>query len=254
MSFLRLNSDDRIYYTLIEGISDAPYLVFLHEGLGCIPMWQDFPRRLCQKTGCPGLLYDRTGFGKSSALTSTRTVHYMHDSALYELPEVIEAIIPKREYILIGHSDGGSISLIFGAQRSPLLRGIVTEAAHVFVESETLTGIRAADAAFERGQFKGLYKYHGEKTDQLFKAWSTTWLSKWFQWWNIEYLLPSVICPLLVIQGMDDQYGSQNQVDSIISKSSGAADSYMVENCGHSPHLEQTEMLIARISRFIETK
>lgn len=251
MSRLQLNSDQSIYYELIKGKSDVPYLVFLHEGLGCLQMWQNFPEELCRKTGCPGLLYDRTGYGKSSPLGSDRTVHYLHDYALCELPEVLQAIIPNRDYILIGHSDGGSISLISGAEQSPLLKGIVTEAAHVFVEPETIEGIRAADEAFERDHFKGLYKYHGDKTDNIFKAWSNTWLSNWFKFWNIEYLLPSVQCPLLAIQGKDDQYGTKYQVHSIVSKSSGPSDALFVKNCGHTPHLEQPDLLIEKISEFV---
>lgn len=253
MSLLQLKSDETIYYELIEGKSDAPYLIFLHEGLGCISMWKDFPGRLCRQTGCPGLLYDRIGYGRSSPLRFKRTIHYLHDYALYELPQIIQAVIPNREFVLIGHSDGGSISLILGSERPSLLRGIVTEAAHVFVDSKTIAGLRAAEKGVKRGQFKGLYKYHQKKTDQVFKAWLKTWLSDWFQSWNIEYLLPSIRCPLLVIQGMADQYGSEEQVYSIVSKSSGPAYPFMVENCGHIPHLEQPERLISRISGFIES-
>lgn len=214
-------------------------------------MWQSFPKELCRITRCPGLLYDRTGYGSSSSLDTVRTVNYLHDYALNELPEVIDAVIPDRSHILIGHSDGGSISLIYGSERPALLRGIVTEAAHVFVESETIEGIRTANEAFKCGKFKGLYRYHGEKTNQLFKAWSETWLSEWFRHWNIEYLLPSVTCPMLVIQGMDDKYGTEYQVNSIVSKSSGSSEALILKNCGHTPHLECPEILTRKVTKFI---
>lgn len=252
MSHLSLRIDKTVYYELIAGDPDKPYLVFLHEGLGCVAMWRRFPERLCRKTGCPGLLYDRIGYGQSSPLDSVWTIHYVHDYGLSELPAVINSIIPGQPYILIGHSDGGSISLIYGAERPRLLQAIVTEAAHVFVESETIQGIRAADRAFERGKFAGLNKYHGEKTRQIFKAWSETWLSEWFAHWNIEYLLPSINSPLLVMQGREDQYGSERQVETIVSKSSGAAEPYIVEQCGHTPHWEQPEITVEKISHFIE--
>ena len=251
LSTLNLGIAKTIYYELIEGHPNRPCLVFLHEGLGCSAMWQDFPKRLCLKTGCPGLLYDRLGYGQSSPLDYERTIHYVHDYALNELPGVLDAVIPDRPYILVGHSDGGSIGLIYGSERSPWLKGIVSEAAHVFIEPETIEGIRVADEAFERGKFKSLHTYHGPKTRQIFKAWSETWLSQSFSHWNIEYLLPSITCPLLVIQGRQDQYGTERQVNSIVSKSSGRAEAFLVDACGHAPHSEHPDLLIAKISEFI---
>ena len=214
-------------------------------------MWRNFPERLCRVTGCPGLLYDRIGYGRSSPLNAARTIHYLHDHGLKELPEVIKAVIPGRAHILIGHSDGGSISLIYAAERFQLLRGIITEAAHVFVETETINGIRGADEAFGQGKFSALSKYHGEKTRTLFKAWSQTWLSEWFRHWNIEYLLPSITCPILATQGLNDQYATEHQITTIVTKSSGRCESFLVQNCGHAPHREQPEIMIARLSRFI---
>lgn len=247
-----LNDTDQIFYEMIEGRLDFPALVFLHEGLGCHAMWTDFPRFLCRKTGCPGLVYDRLGHGKSSSLTSPRTIHYMHEAALKELPYVIENCIPGRPFILIGHSDGGSISLIFSAERPAFLRGIIAEAAHVFVEPITIEGIRKADEAYKKGELAGLRKYHGEKTENLFRAWADTWLSDWFRPWNIEYLLPSIACPMLVIQGREDQYATERQVMSIMSKSICQATPALLDNCRHSPHKEDAETVLALMSKFIE--
>lgn len=252
MAHIVLSEERRIYYEWIDGDANAPCLVFLHEGLGCTAMWRDFPERLCRLTGCAGLIYDRRGFGRSSRSTVRRTIHYMHEDALYELPGVLAALIPERTVILIGHSDGGSIALIHGAERPPKLAGIITEAAHVFVERITLKGIRVTAKAYEEGKLAGLAKYHGEKSDAVFRAWADTWLSDWFIDWNIEYLLPAITAPLLVMQGEDDQYATVRQVEAIVSRAGGAATASFVENCGHTPHLEQSEKVLSLMKTFIQ--
>lgn len=251
MPFLNLNADDDLYYELIEGDPARPWLVFLHEGLGSCAMWKDFPAQLCQLTGCRGLLYDRLGYGQSSPLRAQRQIHYLHDYALRELPQVLDCLLPGQEYFLIGHSDGGSIALIHAAQQPPRLRAIITEAAHVFVESVTLDGIRAAAAAFGEGKLRALARYHGEKTETIFKAWSETWLSYGFQFWNIEYLLPSIECAALIVQGSEDQYGSAAQVDTIVARALNAMPA-MIEQCGHAPHHEQPQALLALMDGFLQ--
>lgn len=251
MAYLKIGKNHRLHYQLIAGDRNKPYLVYLHEGLGCGAMWNDFPELLCRATGCPGLVYDRLGYGKSSPLHERRTIHYLHHYALQELPKLLENIIPEISYILIGHSDGGSISLIFGAERPPLLKGIITEAAHVFVDTETVAGIEIATEAWDKGKLKGLAKYHGDKTGTIFKAWSETWLSPWFKHWNIEYLLPSVEAPLLVIQGRNDQYGTTAQANSIVTKSAGYTHLEIVEDCAHIPHLEAQPVVLASMSAFL---
>ncbi|WDE14520.1 alpha/beta hydrolase [Thalassomonas haliotis] len=256
--FISFANGDLISYQLIPvpAGDDRPYLVFLHEGLGCQALWKGFPELLCQATACPGLVYDRLGYGQSSPLRHTRTLDYMHDYARQELPQVLKAVIPGKTFILIGHSDGGSISLIYGAdhkdrQRS-LLKGIITEAAHVFVEPETIVGIEAAALAWQAGKLKGLAKYHGDKTENIFKAWADTWLTDWFRLWNIEALLPEITAPLLVLQGQEDQYGSSAQVDAIVQQSSGPAEARMLEDCRHTPHLEAQELVLHQMADFIK--
>ena len=251
MPYLKIDDKHWLHYQLIQGDKAKPYLVFLHEGLGCTAMWRDFPETLCSATGCPGLVYDRLGYGKSSPFKSARTVHYLHEYALQELPQLLESVIPETSFILIGHSDGGSISLIFGAERPSFLKGIITEAAHVFVDHETIAGIRMATKSWAEGRLRGLAKYHGDKTETLFKAWSETWLTKWFKHWSIEYLLPSIEVPMLVIQGVDDQYGSTEQVKSIASKTSGYVHMEFLENCSHVPHLEAQPVVVELMSNFI---
>ncbi len=251
MPKLTLDQEYEIYYETIEGRQALPYLVFLHEGLGCAALWKDFPKRLCQATGCPGLLYDRRGYGHSSPLARARTIHYLHEYALWELPRVLAAVIPGRDYLVIGHSDGGSIALIHAAERPAGLRAIITEAAHVFVEQETVDGIRAADEAYLAGKLHRLTHYHGDKTDTTFKAWSRTWITEGFRHWNIEYLLPSIEVPAQVMQGVEDQYATESQVTTIVG---GVAnrEAVMVSQCGHTPHQEQSEETLAAMKDFIE--
>ena len=171
--------------------------------------------------------------------------------ALNELPKLLENIIPDTPYLLIGHSDGGSISLIHGAERPAFLKGIISEAAHVFVDQETVAGIKIADQAWAEGKLRGLSRYHGDKTETLFKAWSKTWQTRWFKHWNIEYLLPSIEAPLLVIQGANDQYGTRDQAETIASKTSGLAQLEIVENCAHIPHVEAQPVVLGLMSDFI---
>lgn len=252
MSLLTLDGNQQIYYERYAGESQRPCLVFLHEGLGCTALWQDFPQRLCQRTGCSGLAYDRIGYGQSSPLIHTWTIHYLHEYALHELPLVLEALLRDQRFILIGHSDGGSISLLFGAERWPRLIGAITVSAHVFVEQISIDGIEQAKESFVQGRLRrGLTKYHGDKTEPLFSAWAETWTSPWFRSWNIEYLLPSIEVPLLVLQGRDDQYGTAAQVDAIVNKSSGPATPLILEDCKHSPHLEFPELTLDLMSCFV---
>jgi pimeloyl-ACP methyl ester carboxylesterase len=253
MAMLELAEGGQLYYEWIAGGGEAahrPVLVFVHEGLGCTAMWKDFPARLCALAGCDGLVYDRRGYGQSDALRGSRSVHYLHCYALEELPQVL-ALLEHRPYVLVGHSDGGSIALIHAADQPPGLLGVVTEAAHVFVEDVTLAGIRVAREAYDAGKLRGLSRYHGEKTDQIFGAWADTWLRPAFSRWNIEYLLPSIACPVLALQGSGDQYGTEAQLDAIEAQAPRARKS-MLPGCGHTPHQEQPEAVLGAISEFLK--
>lgn len=262
MDFLDLNNS-RIRYSFIDGDTDGdtdgntdrPYLVFLHEGLGCIEMWKDFPERLCRRTGCPGLLYDRQGYGQSSPLTQERDIGYVHAYAREELAPLLDALIGNHPFILVGHSDGASVALIYGSSRNrykPLLRGIISEAAHVFVEDVTIAGIREAYNHYQDEGVPRLIKYHGDKTETIFKAWAEVWLSDWFRAWNFEDLLPGVTCPVLAIQGAADAYGTAKQVEVIVSRTTGPAEPLLIENCGHAPHVECPDIVLTAMQDFIE--
>ncbi|MRV75590.1 alpha/beta fold hydrolase [Duganella sp. FT92W] len=247
---VELQGYGRLHYEWIDGPQQRPVLVFLHEGLGCTAMWKDFPARLCALAGCPGLVYDRLGYGLSDPLTRARSVHYLHEYTLIELPAVLERLLPARPYIVIGHSDGGSIALLHGAAQPANLLGVLTEAAHVFVEDVTLAGIRTALDAWEAGKLRGLERYHGDKTGAIFHAWADTWLTPAFSQWNIEGVLASIACPVLALQGEGDQYGTAAQLASIASRAPRAME-HMLPDCGHTPHLDNPDATLAAMAAFI---
>lgn len=249
---LQRDGQDWIYYEFIQGDAHKPVLVFLHEGLGCTGMWKDFPGQLCRTSGCPGLVYDRQGYGRSAALSQSRGIDYIHRYALEELPLVLQAIIPEQPFILIGHSDGGSIALIYGARGDRSMRGIITEAAHVFVEPETIDGIRRAEGAYRQGKMDSLRRYHGDKTDSVLCSWADVWLSRPFRGWDIVSLLAGIECPVLVMQGGDDQYGTVAQVDTITEGVGGRAESIIINDCCHVPHLEQPDFTLSVMADFIQ--
>lgn len=251
MKHLELDGQTLIAYRRIEGNEENPTLVFLHEGLGCSRMWKGFPDALAIRTGCPALLYDRPGYGKSSPIAGTFSVHFMHRNALCELPKVLDALLSGKRYILIGHSDGGSIALIHAGEHDPNLIGVITEAAHVFVEKETRNNIRSTVEAFQSGKLDGLARYHGEKTGVTFTAWSDIWLSEGFALWNIETVLPAIECPTLVIQGRQDPYGTLEQVERIISGIGANAEPLILDSCEHIPHRQQEGLTLNGMARFI---
>lgn len=230
---------------------EKPWLVFLHEGLGSVGQWRDFPAAICEKTGLPALVYDRWGYGGAEACPESGNVAYLHDEALISLPQVLDHFgIDKA--IGIGHSDGGSIALMFAASYPERVTGIITEAAHVFVEDITLAGIREAVAAYETTDLKmRLTRYHGDKTELVFRRWSDTWLSPSFRTWNIEEYLPRVRCPALIIQGSDDPYGTPAQVEAIVRKTAGPTEGFLVPRCGHIPHVQAREEVAVAMEAFI---
>jgi pimeloyl-ACP methyl ester carboxylesterase len=228
-----------------------PTLVFLHEGLGSIEMWHDFPAILAETTACDCLIYDRWGHGRSDPLDVQRTLRYVHDEALDSLPEVLNHSNVD-DAILIGHSDGGSIALIFAAEYPEILRGIITEAAHVFVEEITLEGIREALDIYNNTDLKQrLARYHGTNTEKIFRAWHETWLQPEFKSWDIQDCLPKVKCPVLVIQGEDDQYGTAAQVEAIAHQVTGPSKVLLLPNCAHIPHRESKDKVAQEMTEFI---
>ena len=229
----------------------SPHLVFLHEGLGSVGQWKDFPLSLCKRTGLPALVFDRWGYGKSERCEAAGDAGYLHAEALSSLPQVL-AHFGIEKSIQVGHSDGGSIALMFAAAHPEKVCCLITEAAHVFVEDVTLAGIRDAVKVYEETNLrKRLAKYHGEKTDLVFKRWSQTWLAPFFREWNIENYLPKVNCPVLAIQGRDDPYGTPAQVDAIVRQVSGPSSGLVIPDCGHIPHFQAREAVTQAMTDFI---
>ncbi|MCX5833307.1 MAG: alpha/beta hydrolase [Deltaproteobacteria bacterium] len=227
-------------------------MIFLHEGLGSIGQLRDFPAALCLMAGLDGLVYDRWGYGKSDPVSLPRPIRYLHDEALTTLPEVLEKC-GVGEAILLGHSDGGSIALMFASVHPKHVMGIATEAAHVFVEDVTVKGIEEAVQIYRTTDLPGrLSKYHGANTDLMFRGWAETWLSPEFRSWNVEEYLPGVACPVLAIQGVDDQYGTPAQVESITKKVTGPARKLLIPACGHIPHHEARSTVLTAIKQFID--
>ncbi|ACO47172.1 alpha/beta hydrolase [Deinococcus deserti] len=232
--------------------SQAPTLVFLHEGLGSVKLWRDFPQALAQATGCGALVYSRAGYGNSSAVPLPRPVTYLHHEAQEVLPQVL-AQCEVREFVLVGHSDGGSIALIYaGSVAHPGLLGVITEAAHVFVEDVTVRGVQAAREAYLSGDLRARLARHHAQVDVAFSGWNDTWLSPSFRDWNLEKFLPGIQVPLLVLQGEDDEYGTPKQVQAIVSQVSGPAEGHLLPGCGHTPHREAREAVLHAMTAFMQ--
>jgi len=234
----------QIEYQLIPG---HPTIVFLHEGLGSVAMWKDFPSRLAQAANCGALIYSRQGYGHSEPQRVPRTPDYMHQEAQSILPALLQKLEIDRP-ILFGHSDGASIALIHAATNP--VRGAIVLAPHVFVEEVSLAGIRELQRNYNSGDLKKkLARYHDDP-DSTFQRWSEIWLNPDFRTWNIKNLLPKITSPVLAIQGIDDQYGTMQHLDSIATHVPNSQ-LLTLKNCRHSPHLDQSEAVIDASTQFI---
>ena len=230
----------------------APTLVFLHEGLGSMGLWRDFPDRFAAAFGCPALIYSRRGYGNSDPLTPPyrRPDDYLHIEALEVLPALLDHFA-IHEPILFGHSDGATIALIHaGAAKRPV-RAAIVEAPHVFVEPLTLTGIRAAVESWNGGALPRKLARHHRHAEGAFLGWSETWLDPAYHAFDCQPLLPGIACPLLVIQGEDDHYGSRDQVTRVVEQVSGPAEGLFVPKCGHTPHAEQPQIVLGAALTFL---
>ena len=236
-----------------EPSADGPTLIFLHEGLGSAGLWHDFPARLVARTGWPALLYSRFGYGASDPVSLPRPLDYMQREALDVLPELVERT-GIGDHILIGHSDGASIALIYAAlAAAPRLRGVASEAAHVFCEPVTVAAIERAQADFRSGRLRdALARHHGANTDVAFNGWCDAWLDPGFRAWDIRHDLASIRVPVLALQGDEDPYGTALQLDAIRQRIGPGAQIRVVERCGHAPHRDQDAVVADAIAAFIE--
>lgn len=217
-------------------------------------MWRDFPRQLADRFGYGAFVYSRLGYGNSDPCTLPRPLEYMHEEGLNVLPKVIEAA-GLENYVLVGHSDGGSIALIYGGGvESKGLLGVVTLAAHVFCEQLSIHSIASVREDYRTGKLREkLQREHGENVDCAFWGWNKAWLDPAFKDWNIEEYLPTLKVPLLAIQGSEDQYGTAAQLRSIGEKAGGPVKTIMLPRCRHNPHHDQTEKTITACTRFFRS-
>jgi pimeloyl-ACP methyl ester carboxylesterase len=228
-------------------------LVFLHDGLGCVDIWRDFPGRLTERTGLPGFVYSRAGYGRSDPILLPRPLDYLHNEALQVLPAVLDAAGIDRP-ILVGHSDGATISLIYGgAADAPWAEAIIALAPHVFNEEISVRSIRDMIQEYESGTLRAkLERYHGSNVECAFRGWSGAWVDPHFRSWTVESLLAGIEVPVLVMQGKADGYGSLTQVTSILENVSGPVQARVIPRCGHVPYREMPEITLKTIAQFVQ--
>jgi len=257
------------YEWLGPGPEEAPTLVFLHDGQGCVDTWRDFPAALAAATGCGALVYSRAGYGGSEELPGPWPVSFMHDEARVALPQVLAAL-GVRDGFLVGHSDGASISLIYtaagagagtgadaggygdGGRSGTWLRGLVLEAPHVLVEPVCLESIAMLPALYRQPDlWRRMVRHHGANAQNCFESWVDVWLRPEFRSWNIEDLLPRVRCPVLAIQGAQDGYGTLDQLRAVAAGCGGPTETQVIEGCGHTPHRQQREATLTAMTGFL---
>lgn len=236
----------------IDGAADKPVILMLHEGLGSVSLWRDFPDQVAARTGSPVLVWSRAGYGKSDPVSLPRPLTYMHDEAIEVLPHIV-AQLEGRPHVLLGHSDGASIALIHaGHCPHPGLKGLVLMAPHVFVEDISIAGIEAAREAWQKTDLRDrLERHHGGNTDCAFLGWNHAWLDPGFRSWNIEQYLPSITSPCLLIQGRNDEYGTLAQIDAIARQVNAPVATLVLDACGHAPQKDQTAAVMDAIATFM---
>ncbi len=249
MSFI-LVQGHRIEYEFVGAARGAPVIVFLHEGLGSLSMWKDFPSRIAHASGCNALVYSRYGYGKSDALAAPRSTRFMHEEALQALPELLNKLEVRRP-LLFGHSDGASIALIYAGGSGREVAGLVAMAPHVVVEDVCIQSIRQAKVAYATTGLREKLARHHADPDSAFRGWNDIWLHPAFLRWNIEEYLPRIACPILAIQGEDDEYGSMEQIERIANHAADV-DLIRLKDCRHSPQRDQPEAVIEAVVRFVD--
>jgi|SRR5579859_443094 len=231
--------------------TERPEIVFLHEGLGSVSHWKDFPARVAAATQSSVTIYSRYGSGQSDLLAEARGVRYMHEEALYSLPDLLGQLQIESP-ILVGHSDGASIALIYTGAHNRV-RGLVVLAPHVFVEDLSVSSIAEAKVKFESTNLPEKLGRHHRDAARTFWGWNKIWLHPDFRQWNIEEYLPRISCPILAIQGLNDQYGTMAQVEAIEKQSGGPVEVVRLADCRHSPQRDQPEATLEAIAKFVRS-
>ena len=236
---------------LNSNLTAAPLLVFLHEGLGSVAMWKDFPQQLCNALHVRGLVYSRPGYGQSTprAADEAWAPDFMHRQAHEVLPALLSALQVTEAPWLFGHSDGGSIALLYAARQTTA--GVIVMAPHILVEDVSISSITEARETYENTDLRQrLTRYHDD-VDSAFWGWNRIWLDPRFRSWNIEQDIRTITCPVLAIQGIDDEYGTLAHIRGIAHH---VPHTHLLElpDCGHSPHRDQPEALIQGCATFFE--
>jgi pimeloyl-ACP methyl ester carboxylesterase len=232
--------------------SNRPPLILLHDSLGSVDQWRDFPDALAAATGRQVFAYDRLGFGGSTPRAERPSVDFISEEAVTFFPPMQRALGVTR-FALFGHSVGGAMALVIAAAQPEACEAVITEAAQAFVEPRTLAGIRAAKAQFEKpGQFEKMVKWHGEKARWVLDAWTEVWLSREFASWSLDQELGKVTCPVLVIHGDRDEYGSLEFPRRIAGGAAGPSQLAILADCGHVPHREKRQEVLRLTYGFLE--
>jgi pimeloyl-ACP methyl ester carboxylesterase len=245
------------YEWLGPGPEAAPTLIFLHDGLGCVETWRDFPAALAAEVGCGALVYSRAGYGGSDPAPGPWPLDFMHHEALTVLPGLLAAL-GVRDGFLVGHSDGASIALLYAglaagaAGAGGWLRGLALEAPHLFVEPISIESIAKVPAIYRQaGLAQSMERYHGANAADCLTNWVEVWLRPEFRSWNIEAALPTVRCPVLVLQGEDDAYGTLAQIRALEAGCRGTVETRVLARCGHTPHRQQRAATLAAMTAFL---
>ncbi len=252
MNHLTINGTGLETRWIGPGADRAPTIVLLHEGLGSVRQWGDFPDALAQATGCGVFLYSRAGYGGSDPVTLPRPLSYMSDEALETLPHVLDAIGFRRG-VLLGHSDGASIATIYaGSVQDQRVRGLILLAPHFFVEDVSVQSITAARVAYETTNLRDrLAKYHGANVDCAFHGWNDAWLDPGFRTWDIRETIAYVRIPMLIVQGAKDRYGTEAQLRAAEEEAYCPVEIALLEGVGHAPHIERPEATLRAAVGFV---
>lgn len=252
MTMNTLTIDGRTIETAWHGPAPdrAPTLVLLHEGLGCVGMWKDFPQKLAERTGYGVFVYSRFGYGKSDPAPLPWPITYMHDEAA-NLGKILDAARIEK-CVLVGHSDGASIATIYaGSNQDFRVRGLALMAPHFFIEDISVKSIAAAKIAYDTGDLRArLARYHGDNVDNAFRGWNDAWLNPAFHDWRIDGEVAHIRVPMLIVQGRDDQYGTLAQLDLAQADTYCPCDTLIVDDCGHAPWAEKQAETLEAIADF----
>ena len=239
----------RLETLLIPGDATRPWLVYLHEGLGSVSLWRDFPAKVARRIGGRTLVYSRRGYGRSDALAGPRDVRFMHDEALLVLPKLLAHFGIERP-ILIGHSDGASIALIYAASHPDKVAGTVLMAPHVLVEAVSQQSIARIAEVYETTDLRERLVRHHAHVDDAFLGWSRIWLDPRFRLWSLAPECAQLATPTLLIQGEDDEYATLAQLDAIAELAPRAVQRLVLAKCGHAPHRDQEAPVLDAIAAF----